>query len=196
MLKRPDLLRLDAGIFILHAVMTALFLAAPLALVDTLALPGPEHWKIYAPVLVLSLIPVFPLIRWAEGSGRTRLVFRTMIVLLSASMLMQVLGHGIGGVLIAALLLYFVGFNYLEGALPSMISRRAPANARGAAMGAYASSQFLGAFAGGALGGWAQSHWGIVGTFVVCMILPLIWLSLSGGRLFEPLQSTLLKSQP
>ncbi len=175
-LRDPELLRLNAGIFILHALMTALFTSAPIAILDTMGLESMEHWKVYLPVLVLSVLPVFPLIRWAERSGRARMVFRSAVALLSIAMAIAALGHaGVTGLLLA-LLLFFVAFNYLEGALPSMISRRAPSAARGAAMGVYASSQFLGAFAGGALGGLAQMLWGLSGAFAVCAVLPVIWL--------------------
>tara|TARA_R110000787_G_scaffold170629_24_gene283361 strand:- start:239 stop:1426 length:1188 start_codon:yes stop_codon:yes gene_type:complete len=175
-MRDPDLLRLNAGIFLLHALMTALFTSAPIAIFETLDLVSTEHWRVYLPILVLSIIPIFPLIRWAERSGRTRGVFRCAVIGLAGAMLIAAMGHGVALALLAALLLFFVAFNYLEGALPSMISRRAPSSARGAALGAYASSQFLGAFAGGALGGTAQMLWGLTGAFAVCAALPIIWL--------------------
>jgi MFS family permease len=87
--------------------------------------------------------------------------------------------------LLASLLLFFIGFNYLEGALPSMISRRAPASRRGAALGVYATSQFLGASVGGALGGFAQSHYGLSGAFIACAVLPMIWLLIPAGASFD-----------
>lgn len=180
-LGNPDLLSLNAGIFLLHALMTALFTSAPLAIHDTLGLAAEQHWRVYLPVLVLSILPVFPLIRWAEQAGRHQLVFRAAIALLGVAMALAALGHAHAAWLLGSLLVFFVAFNYLEGALPSMVSRRAPAARRGAALGAYATSQFLGAFAGGTLGGLTQSYFGIGGAFAAAALLPLVWLFLVPG---------------
>ena len=171
-----QLLRLDGGIFLLHAVMYALFLAAPLAIVDTLQLPAERHWQLYLPVLLVSIVPVFPLIRWAEDHGRAKAVFLGAIVVLSAALLTAALGHRSAAGLVGGLLLFFTAFNYLEGALPSMISRLAPADQKGAALGVYSSAQFLGAPFGGLLGGFALAHGGVAATFCAAAVLPLIWL--------------------
>ncbi|MFP5307487.1 MAG: MFS transporter [Gammaproteobacteria bacterium] len=173
-----QLVRLDAGIFLLHATMTALFVAAPLALVDTLGLPSTEHWKVYLPVLILSLIPVFPLIRRAESRG-IKPAFLGAIVVLAVALLTAAELHGYAYGLLVALALFFVGFNFLEGALPSLISRMAPAAQKGAALGVYSSAQFLGAFAGGSLGGLALQHWGVGGAFAVAAAMPIIWLGVA-----------------
>jgi predicted MFS family arabinose efflux permease len=178
----PELLRLDLGIFLLHALLTGLFVTAPLAILGTLGLENEEHWKVYLPVLVLAMVPVFPLIRSAELSGRGRLIFQGAIATLAASMLLAAFEYRQAWGLILALLLFFAAFNYLEGALPSLISRRAPAASKGAALGVYATAQFLGGFAGATLGGYSQSHWGIGGAFAACAALPLLWLLLSGLR--------------
>lgn len=179
-----ELLRLDAGIFLLHATMTALFTTAPLAIRDTLELESAEHWKVYLPVMLLSILPVFPLIRRAERSGRGAQVYRGSIALLATSMVLAATAHLHPAGLLVAMVLFFVGFNYLEGALPSLISRRAPPARKGAALGVYATMQFLGAFAGGAVGGFARGHFGLGGAFAACAILPIIWLLIpaAGGR--------------
>ncbi|WP_051361947.1 MFS transporter [Solimonas soli] len=172
-----QLLRLDGGIFLLHAMMTTLFIAAPQAIEQTLHLPSARHWEVYLPVLLLSIIPVFPMIRRIEASGRVKSAFLGAIVLLSIALLLASEVHASATGLCLALIVFFIGFNYLEGSLPSMISRRAPPEQKGAALGVYASSQFLGGFAGGTLGGFALGHWGIGGAFAVAGLLPLIWLS-------------------
>jgi MFS family permease len=176
-----QLLRLDGGIFLLHACMTCLFLAAPFALVETLNLPKEAHWKVYLPVLIVSILPVFPAIRWAERSGNTKPLFISSIVLLSIALLMAAEAHASAAALIGAITVFFIGFNFLEGSLPSLISRRAPPQHKGAALGIYASSQFLGGFAGSAIGGFALHHWGYVGVFAAATALPLIWLSFAVG---------------
>jgi MFS family permease len=180
-LADPQLLRLDIGIFLLHACMTAVFTVVPLAIVQTLGLASAEHWKLYLPVLLLSLAPVFPLIRYAERSGRFKAVFVAIVALLAASLALAAVGHHIAALLVAALLLYFIAFNFLEGALPSMISRLAPAAQKGAALGIYSSAQFLGAFAGGMLGGLTLQYGGVGGALAAAVLLPIIWLAVAAG---------------
>jgi predicted MFS family arabinose efflux permease len=178
-LSDPQLLRLDGGIFLLHAVMYALFLAAPLTIVKTLQLPAEQHWQLYLPVLLVSILPVFPLIRWAEDHGRVKAVFLGAIATLSVALAIAALGHDSAPGLVAALLLFFTAFNYLEGALPSMISRLAPPDRKGAALGVYSSAQFLGAPFGGLLGGLALARGGATAAFAAAAALPLIWLLFS-----------------
>jgi len=192
-LHNPVLLRLNAGIFLLHALMTGLFVTAPIAIHDTLGLPSEQHWKVYLPILLISIVPVFPLIRIAEKGGHGGLIFRGAIALLGVSMGIAAFGYAQMPVLLLALLLFFIAFNYLEGALPSMISRRAPASRRGAALGMYSTSQFLGAFAGGATGGFAQSHFGLGGAFIACALLPIIWLLIPAGATFDKMSAPALK---
>lgn len=186
-LTDPQLVRLDLGIFLLHACMTAVFTTVPFAIVETLDLPSVEHWKLYLPVLVLSLVPVFPLIRMAERAGHFKPAFLGAITLLVVALGIAAAGHAVAAALVAALLLYFIGFNFLEGALPSLISRIAPPAQKGAALGVYSSAQFLGAFAGGALGGFALQHGGIGGAFAATVALPVIWLVVA-ARLAPPAQ--------
>ncbi|MES0872783.1 MFS transporter [Sinimarinibacterium thermocellulolyticum] len=180
-LADPQLLRLDAGIFLLHAGMTAVFTVVPLAIAQTLGLASADHWKLYLPVLLLSLGPVFPLIRYAERGGRLKAVFLAVVALLAGALALAAAGHDTAPVLVAALLLYFIAFNFLEGALPSMISRLAPPAHKGAALGVYSSAQFLGAFAGGMLGGLALQYGGIGGALAAAALLPIIWLVVAAG---------------
>ena len=180
-LRDSQLLRLDGGIFLLHAMMTTLFLAAPQAIEQTLGLPSERHWEVYLPVLLLSIIPVFPMIRRIEAKGRVKQAFIGSIVLLCIALLIASEVHANATGLCLALVIFFIGFNYLEGSLPSMISRRAPPDQKGAALGVYATSQFLGGFAGGTLGGFALGHWGIGGAFAVAGLLPLVWLSFAAS---------------
>jgi len=192
-LADKQLLRLDGGIFVLHSCMTALFTAAPFAIVDTLGLPSPQHWQVYLPVLLISLIPVFPLIRWAEKSGRLKSVFRGAITTLAAALALAAVAHAWALPLLGALLLFFIGFNFLEGALPSMISRRVGPENRGAALGIYSTTQFLGGFAGGAIGGFALQHWGLAGVFAAAAVLPAIWVCFAFGP--EPARAQEISAQ-
>lgn len=176
-LRDTQLLRLNGGIFLLHALLTGLFIAAPFAIVETLGLSSTAHWKLYLPVLVLSILPVFPLVSQAEKHGHTRGLFVTAIATLAVSMAVMAELHTTAGGLVAAMLLFFVAFNCLEGLLPSLISRRAPANQRGAALGVYSSTQFLGPMLGGALIGFTKGHYGLSVAFATAALLPLLWLT-------------------
>lgn len=172
-----QLLRMDGGILLLHACMTAVFVAAPFALEQTLGLPGEQHWKVYLPMLLLSILPVFPLVRWAEARGQARPVLLGSIGLLSVSLALAGLLHGSSLGLVGALLLYFIAFNYLEGSLPSMISRMAPPEQKGAALGVYATAQVLGGGLGGPLAGLVLGLWGVSGVLCLAAALPLLWLT-------------------
>ena len=88
-------------------------------------------------------------------------------------------------VLLAALTVFFSAFNVMEASLPSLITKVAPPDAKGTAMGLYSSPQFLGIFAGGALGGWANQHGGSAGVFAVTAALALLWL-LAAATMAQP----------
>lgn len=179
--RDTELMRFNGGIFLLHGTMAMLFIALPLVLVDQLGLPQAQHWKVYLPVLMLSIVPVFPLIRWAEREGRMRTVFVAAVATLASTLTVLALGYSLFWAVMTGLLLFFVAFNFLEGALPSLISRQAPAAFKGAALGVYASSQFLGGFAGGVLGGIALGWGGAAAVFAGAATLPLLWLGFAWG---------------
>ncbi|HEX7382611.1 MAG TPA: MFS transporter [Nevskiaceae bacterium] len=172
-----QLLRLDGGIFCNQAMMMALFIAAPFALTKTFGLGEADQWKFYLPVLAASIIPAFALIGWAEARHHLKGALIASVVLLGIGMLVAAGWHGQRLWLALGIWGFFVGFNFLEGALPSLISRRAPADQKGAALGVYSTSQFLGAFAGSAIGGVALTSWGVGGVFASAAVLALVWLS-------------------
>lgn len=176
-LQDPQLLRLNGGILLLHALLTGLFVAAPFAIADTLQLASSQHWKLYLPVLIISIVPVFPLVKRAEQQGQVRGLFLTMILTLAVSLLLLSALHTQPLGLVAAMTLYFIAFNCLEGLLPSLISRRAPPDRRGAALGVYSSAQFLGPMLGASLIGATKGHYGLSAAFAIAAALPLIWLT-------------------
>ncbi len=178
-LRDPQLLRLDAGIFVLHLVMTALFVVVPLALVHHANLAVAAHWKVYVPVLVLSLAAVVPLIFLSTRKHLVARILRAAIMLLLVSQLILLFGYRSLPGVIFALWVFFWGFNALEAMLPSLISRVAPGDSRGAAIGVYNTFQFLGVFMGGVVGGWIYGAWGMSGVFVFCAVMLLVWLALA-----------------
>ncbi len=165
---------MDFGIFVQHAILTASFLSVPLVL-KRAGVSLHDQWFVYLPVLVVSVICMLPLIITAER-GRMKPIFLASVATLCVSQLLLLLGHDELLLVIAALLVFFTAFNLLEASLPSLISRVAPAEAKGTALGIYSSSQFFGIFVGGALGGWLQGVWGISGVFGLCASLAGLWL--------------------
>ena len=162
-----ELLRLDVGIFALHAMLTASFLVVPGLLRGTLDIATHNDWMIYLPVLLISIAVMVPAIIVAEKYRRMKGVFVAAVVALLVSQVMLYFGAHNLYVLLAALTLFFSGFNVMEASLPSLITKVAPPDAKGTAMGLYSSLQFLGIFVGGVVGGWANQTGGSAGVFAL-----------------------------
>jgi len=177
-LKEPELLRLNYGIFVLHAILTASFVVVPLLMRDAGLLPG-DHWKVYLPVFVASFAVIIPFVILAEKKRKMKPVFlcAILILVLADLGLMQFNTTLLG--IVAFLTLFFSGFNLLEATLPSLISKTAPGDMRGTAMGIYSTCQFLGAGIGGSLGGWSYGHYGAPSVFLMCALAAFSWLLLS-----------------
>ncbi len=166
---------LYGGIFVLHAAMTAVFVAVPVLLSRRLGVDAADQWSVFAPAMLLSILPLPVLIWLAERKGHQASVVLGCIVL-AAVALVGMTQVGSTGAMLLALCLYFSGFNLLEASMPSLVSQAAQADARGAALGMYSTSQFLGAFAGGALGGWIMGGWGLDAVLIVAGGLLAAWL--------------------
>ena len=178
-LADAQLLRLDYGIFVLHMVLMASFVAIPLTLQPQAAFDVKEHWKISLPVFLLAVALMVPFIIVAEKKRRMKQVFVGAIL---ALLVAELVLYDAGGSLLElsfALLLFFTAFNLLEASLPSLVSKIAPADRKGTAMGIYSSSQFIGAFVGGWMGGLSYQHWGADGVFLFCGAIVLSWLLLA-----------------
>lgn len=174
-LRNRDLLRLDFSIFALHAILTASFLAVPHLLSTSLSLTASREWMVYLPVLAGSVVLMVPALIVAEKHGRMKEIFLATIALLGASQAALMLGGDQTAVAIAALVAFFTGFNIMEASLPSLVTKTAPADAKGTATGVYSSAQFLGIFAGGALGGIAYGAAGTDGVFVATLGIAVLW---------------------
>jgi len=177
----PQLLRLDAGIMIQHGIMMAMFTVLPFVLRDYLHLPSEEHAWFYLPILVLSVFGMVPLIIIAEKKQKMKLVFVGCVTLMVVSELMLGLFHGSMVAVFSGLLFFFIAFNALEASLPSLISRMAPIDGKGTAMGVYSTSQFFGAFLGGAFGGVLNGIFGLEGVFFACAFVALLWVIVALG---------------
>jgi len=175
-----QLLRLNAGIFVLHAVLMAMFVVIPLLLVGG-GLPLEQHWKIYLPVVMLSFALMAKPLIVAERRALMRPLFIGSIVLVLGAQLGLLLGGDTLLWMALWLLIFFTGFNILEASLPSLVSRLAPASAKGLALGIYNTAQALGLFAGGALGGAIVARWGSAAVFVFAAILTAGWWLIALG---------------
>ncbi|WP_313299352.1 MFS transporter [Diaphorobacter sp.] len=177
--KHPDLLRLNLGVFVLHTVQMAMWVAVP-ALIVQAGLPKSEHWHLYLPAVVLSFVAMGGLFSM-ERRGRLRAALLTAIALVLSVQIALGLLFASGSTpslwaLGCVLFIFFCGFNALEATQPSLVSRMAPANLRGAALGSYNTLQSLGLFAGGALGGALIKFLGAPGLFGVTTALCALWL--------------------
>ena len=177
-LHNPELLRLNFGVFTLHATLMALWLVVPLSLRDA-GLAVDHHWQIYLPVLLISMALIVPAIIYAEKKVKLKPVFVVAVsVLLASQGLLALMLDSIWG-MATALLVFFTAFNLLEASLPSLISKIAPVDAKGTAIGVYSSIQFLGAFIGATAGGYLYGHHGGPSLFAFCGVLLALWLVLA-----------------
>jgi MFS family permease len=180
-----EMLRLNTGIFILHIVLYAMFMVVPPRLVRA-GLELPEHWKLYLPVVLASFVLMIPAVLYADRRSRPKpVLLASVVILLFAEAAFAALDGGLLAIG-AAMLAFFVAFNVLEALLPSLVSRLAPSQGRGVAIGVYNTTQTLGVFFGGLLGGWVASHHGDTGVFVVCTVLVAVWLVIAFGMQSPP----------
>lgn len=178
-LKDPQLLRLDFGIFVLHVMLTSTFVVLPLALRDFAGLPSAHHWYVYLPVMLVAMLMMVPFVIIAEKKRRMKQVFGAAILAMSiAEVVFLLMNHSLSGI-VFSLFIFFIAFNVLEATLPSLVAKVASADHKGTAMGVYSSSQFIGAFTGGALGGWLHGAFGMEAVFGLCAALAIIWFLLA-----------------
>ncbi len=173
--KNPTLLTLDFGVFLLHFMLTAMFVAAPYVLRDLFDIAPSHHWWVYLVVLVASLAGTIPLILVSERSSAPKKIFRLALVVLLAAELALAMGTTQFWFWLVALAAFFAAFNFLEARMPARLSQLAPPGHRGAALGVYASAQFLGAFAGSAAGGILRGSIGGPGVFYLCAAAAGLW---------------------
>ncbi|WP_275655670.1 MFS transporter [Agaribacterium haliotis] len=175
----PALARLNVGIFVLHAVMTAVFVVVPSLLVSSLGLPAKEHWQLYLPLMLVAFVLAVALMMRAEKAGRAKFAFIGAVACLALSLFAFAFGYASTVFVLLSLSVFFVAFNLLEAMLPSLVSKMCPAGGRGTAMGIYSSSQFLGAFCGGVAGGYLFDSGAEVAVFVVAGLCVVLWLLLA-----------------
>jgi MFS family permease len=172
-MRDPELRRLNVGIFVLHAVLMAMFVVIPRALVGAGVAPA-EQWGVYLGAVAAGFVLMLPGVV-GRASFHERAVFLSAIGAVALSLMVALAGLASLAGIVAALVIFFAGFNVLEAKLPTLVSRAAPREARGAATGLYSSVQFLGTFAGGALGGALAQHAGSIAVLAACLAAMLAW---------------------
>jgi predicted MFS family arabinose efflux permease len=184
---RPELMRLNLGVFVLHTTQVALFLVVPRLLVQA-GLPLASHWEIYLPVVLLSFFLMAPILIFGEKKQKLRtILFFAIVLLLIAEFLFtktsSVMSIGV------ALLIYFVGFNLLEALQPSLVSRFAK-ESKGTALGVYNTIQSIGLFSGAALGGYLMDSHGDLSVFTMGLVLLVCWLIIAWSMGEMPVKAT------
>ena len=179
-LRHAGLLRLNLGVFVLHAVQLAMWMAVPAMLVQA-GLAKADHWQVYLPAVAASLLVMGGVLFPMERKGRLRAAFLIAIALIGVVQIglwwLARSGAAPGLWALGGLMfVFFIGFNTLEASQPSLVSKLAPAHARGAALGVYNTLQSVGFFVGGAVGGWLARAHGASGLFAVCALATLVWL--------------------
>lgn len=175
----PQLLRLDAGIFILHFMLVSFFVVVPHILRDQLGLTISHHWQVYLPVFIASVVTMAPFIILAEKKHKLKQVFIGAILVIALSQLGIPLFRSSLVHLMIVLWLFFSAFNLLEATMPSLVAKLAPAAHKGTAMGAYTTSQFMGVFLGGMIGGSLNGAYGLSGVVAFNVSLALLWAVLA-----------------
>jgi len=170
-----ELLKLGFGVFVLHLVLAATFVVFPLVLQQNLLIEEGLHWRTYLPVFALSVLLLVPMVIVAEKFRKSELVFRLAVMML----VLAETGLAWSNSYVAAftmLVLFFGAFNFLEAVLPATVTRVAPAAMKGTAMGLFSSAQFIGAFAGGLLGGILLGEGDYANTFMWLAAILCLWL--------------------
>ena len=191
-LHNGELLRLMFGIFVLHFIVMGLFVFLPRELENTMNIPRESHGWVYLVGLLGSFLVIVPFIIYSEKHRRLKQCFVSAVTLLLVSMVCMAQAESYRWWLVAGLLIFFAGFNFLEASLPSLASKLSPAGTRGTTMGLYSTCQFAGAALGGVLSGLGYEYWGLNGVLVVCAIPTALWWLLSVTMKHPPYVSSMV----
>ena len=181
-----ELLALDFSIFSLHLILAAGFIVMPLLIIENQIVSMIDNWQLYLPAVLLSFLGMIPLIVISEKFKKTKTILLISILLLILSQIIFFSLNLNFKVFLITLTVFFVAFNTVEALLPSLLSRTASSSKRGLAMGIFSTSQFLGTFIGGAIGGFIYDIYDLNSVFLFTIFVAVIWWLLI---LFLPLKS-------
>ena len=190
--RDSQLFRHILGIFCLHFVLMALFVFIPSRLETVAGIAAPDHGILYLAVMGGAFFSIVPLIIYSEKKHQLKSCYSLAVITLLLAFAAMNKGQTQAHWLIAGLFLFFLGFNFLEAALPSLVSKLSSAGSRGTSMGVYSTSQFLGAALGGSLGGLAMQHWSVGGVLILCIIPTALWCWLSVTMRSPPYVSSMV----
>ena len=174
-INNSQLLRLDFGVFTLHMVLTAVFVVVPSLLKERFGLEMADHWQVYLAVMLVSIVLLIPSIVISEKKKKTKVALLGAILLCILSQLGLLQADLSFWSFMLAMVVFFWGFNLLEATLPSLVSKTCNPGNKGAAMGVFSSSQFLGAFAGGSASGVILQRYDASGVFLFAAIMLTLW---------------------
>lgn len=174
----PSLLKLDISIFSSHLILMANFVIIPITLRDSMQITPALHWQIYLSAIFLSLFIMVPFIIFGERLKKEKLFLIISILLIMLSQIGLALFSLEISFIIIFLILFFGPFNYLEALLPSLVSKTSDKPTRGAALGVYSTSQFIGIFIGGLAGGFCHQQFGLMSVHLFCLFVTILWLLL------------------
>ena len=184
---RPELMRLNLGVFVLNATQVAMFLVVP-RLLEQAGFPLSSHWQIYLSVVLLSFVFMVPLLIYGEKNQRLRQVLLIAIIFLLAAEIIFTQAASVTQITVA-LLVYFVGFNLLEALQPSLVTRYAK-ESKGTALGVYNTTQSIGLFSGALLGGYLMDSHGNLSVFVAGAAMLVGWLIIAWSMGEMPSKTT------
>ncbi|HLF67418.1 MAG TPA: MFS transporter [Gammaproteobacteria bacterium] len=177
---QKQLWQLNISIFFLHALLTTLFVWMP-AQLNHLA----SHWYqqsiIYLVLLIASYAVMMPVLIYAEKKYRQKQVLQGSVLIFSGVLLYFAFMPNTLFHLVLSLFLFLIPFNLLEATLPAWVSRIVPQQSRGAALGLYATAQFLGIFVGGVGSGLLLKYFSLPIVLFSNVGLMLIWWLLMLG---------------
>ena len=185
-----DLITLDFSIFFLHLILAAGFIVMPILIIENQIVSMIDNWHLYLPAILLSFLGMLPLIVISEKFKKTKFILMLSILLLIVSQLIFLNVMLNFQLFLICLTIFFIAFNSIEALLPSLLSRTASTSKRGLAMGIFSTSQFLGTFFGGAIGGLIYDIYDLNSVFLFTIFIAIIWWFLI---LFLPLKTKTLE---
>ena len=187
-----ELVTLDLSIFSLHLILAAGFIVMPILIIENQIVSMVNNWHLYLPAIFLSFLGMLPLIVVSEKFKKTKYILLLCILLLIISQFIFLNASLSFQLFLITLTIFFIAFNSIEALLPSLLSRTASSSKRGLAMGIFSTSQFLGTFFGGAIGGLIYDIYDLNSVFLFTISVALIWWFLI---LLMPLKTKTLKEK-
>ncbi len=174
----PSLIKLNISIFSSHLILMANFVVIPITLKEAIQIEPAIHWQVYLTAIFLSLFIMVPFMVFGERLNKEKLFLRFSIILIMLSQIGLALFELSFNLVVLFLILFFGAFNYLEALLPSMVSKTTHQKTKGTALGVYSTSQFIGIFMGGLIGGFFFQHFGLASVHVICLFMTFFWICL------------------